>query len=186
MKIIRHLLTFAFFSACILQANAIAIKTIAPLPVTDTLLNITAPEFTLKDLNGNTIRLTDYKGKILVLDFWATWCVPCRESFPIMKTVISRYKNDPNVKFLFIDTKEKPDPKKVKKILTDSEYPFQVAFDDAAYSTFKNYQMPGIPSKYVIDANGVIRYQELGLNTLKTADALADELSLMIEKSRNR
>jgi len=186
MKKIRHLLPLIFFSVYITQANANALKTIAHTAVPDTLLNITAPEFVLKDLNGNTVRLTDYKGKILVLDFWATWCVPCRQSFPIMETVIAKYKDDPNVKFLFIDTKEVSDPKKVKKFLSDNKYPFEVAFDDLTSSTFKNYQMPGIPSKYVIDANGVIRFQELGLNTLKTAAVLADELSVMIERARGK
>lgn len=177
---------FVFLSAYMLQANAIVLKTIARTPVADTLLNIIAPEFTLKDLNGNTVRLADYKGKILVLDFWATWCVPCRQSFPIMKTVMKKYKDDPDVKFLFIDTKEIPDPGKVKKFLSDNKYSFHVAFDDTTSSTFKNYQMPGIPSKYVIDAHGMIRYQELGLNTRKTAASLADELSVMIERVRSK
>ena len=63
----------------ILSAEAATNKT------ADTALNQPAPDFQLKDSNGKTVSLADYKGKTLVIDFWATWCVPCRNSFPAVK-----------------------------------------------------------------------------------------------------
>src|ERR1700744_2237216 len=127
---------------------------------TDTTLNRPAPDFQLKDMNGKTVSLADYKGKILVIDFWATWCVPCRHSFPATKMAIEKYKNDPNVKFLFIDTREKEAnyPDLAKKFMADNHYPFYYVFDEKSddgkmNATFKKYTIPGIPAKFFIDGN---------------------------------
>jgi peroxiredoxin len=152
----------------------------------DTTLNNAAPDFRLRDINGKDIQLADYKGKVLILDFWATWCEPCRKSFPVMKMVMSKYKNDPKVKFLFIDTKEPANAGNVKKFLAANGYSFQVAFDQKEpnttnYTTFLNYKMPGIPAKYIIDPKGIIRFKEVGFNVLKTQRQLADELASQIE-----
>ena len=185
--ILLTLVSFAFFSGHANAATNTGLHREAPA---DSLLNIPAPAFSLKDLNGKTVRLADYKGKILVLDFWATWCVPCRNSFPIMKTVMAKYQGDPGVQFLFIDTKEVADPKKVKSFLAKNHYPFPVAFDEAGadgkYTTFQRYQLPGIPAKYVIGPDGNIRFQELGFNTNKTTDESVKELSAMIETLRGQ
>jgi thiol-disulfide isomerase/thioredoxin len=152
----------------------------------DTTLNIAAPDFKLRDISGKEVSLADYKGKVLILDFWATWCEPCRKSFPIMKLVMSKYKNDPKVKFLFIDTKEPENAGNVKKFLAANGYPFHVAFDQKEpnttnYTTFLNYKMPGIPAKYIVDPKGIIRFKEVGFNFLKTQRQLTDELSSQIE-----
>ncbi|WP_259067028.1 TlpA family protein disulfide reductase [Mucilaginibacter sp. X4EP1] len=155
----------------------------------DSTLNIHAPDFKLKDMDGNVVSLSDYKGKILILDFWATWCKPCRESFPIMKIVIDKFKNDPNVKFLFIDTQEKPDISKVKAIMSGNDYKFHIAFDQPGPNgtrslTLALYKTPGIPTKYVIDSNGMIRFVDLGFNSAKSPEQLADELSIAIENAK--
>jgi len=70
-------------------------------------LNAAAPDFRLKDMSGKDVTLSSLKGKVVVLDFWATWCVPCHENFPAVQKVVDHYKNDQNVVFLFIDTREK-------------------------------------------------------------------------------
>jgi thiol-disulfide isomerase/thioredoxin len=60
-------------------------------------------------LNGNEVSLEQFKGKIVIIDFWATWCGPCLQSFPGLQTSVDKYKDNNDVKFLFINTWERVD-----------------------------------------------------------------------------
>ncbi|MEO3408505.1 TlpA disulfide reductase family protein [Mucilaginibacter sp. CAU 1740] len=177
------LLIILFFVCLASNVNASA------KPLVDTVSNRPAPKFILKDTNGKIVRLADYKGKTLVIDFWATWCIPCRKSFPAIKMVMEKYKNDPTVKFLFIDTKEVAAnyKKLVRDFLADNKYDFHTVFDEKGEDgkmdlNFKKYLMPGIPAKYFIDKNGIIRYQSLGFNTALSIKESALEIKNIIEK----
>ncbi|MET0635326.1 MAG: TlpA disulfide reductase family protein [Chitinophagaceae bacterium] len=157
----------------------------------DSTINIKAPDFQLKDIDGKNVSLKDYKGKVLVLDFWATWCMPCRESFPSVKMVVDKYANDPEVAFLFIDTREKVDnyPELVKKFLAKTNYPFHVVYDEKGDDgkmdvTFKKYRMQGIPAQYFIDPNGIIRFSTLGFKPGQSVQQSADEITDLIEKTK--
>jgi len=190
MKKNRFITMLSFTFLIFFAPGANAAKQDSLIIKQDDMLNAAAPNFKLRDLKGKTVRLSDYRGKTLILDFWATWCEPCRKSFPIMKIVMAKFKNDPQVKFLFIDTKESQNTRKVKKILATGAYPFPVIFDQAEpkstrYTTFINYKMPGIPAKYIIDSKGIIRFTELGFNYIKPQQELADELSSQILHIRN-
>lgn len=154
----------------------------------DSMLNDKAPDFVLRDINGKVVSLADYKGKVLVLDFWATWCVPCRESFPAVQKTINKYKDDPKVSFLFMDTREKTDNyvDVIKKFLADNHYTFNVILDEKSpdgtqSKMFKQYVMPGIPTKFIIDGNGIIRFKVIGFNPNLTEEEVVKELSGMIE-----
>lgn len=147
-----------------------------------------AAMFSLKDVDGNTVSLEDYKGKTIVLDFWATWCVPCKKSFPAMKMAMNKYKDDPNVKFFFINTWETGDvTSEVKKYMNDHQYPFEVLMDLKEADTgvnkvAKSYSVSAIPAKFVIDKNGNIRFV---LSDFWADDnAAVEELSAMIEMAQ--
>ena len=115
-----------------------------------------AIDFTLVNLEGKNVKLSDYRGKVIVLDFWATWCGPCRASFPNMQKLVNEYKNK-NVEFFFIDTWQEGNPpainKEVAKFITDTKYTFNVLFDYKREIVTK-YKIEGIPTKIVIDKNG--------------------------------
>ena len=115
-----------------------------------------APNFTLTNLEGKTVQLSDYIGNLVVLDFWATWCGPCKASFPKMQEIVTKYK-DKNVVFLFVDTWEqnKPDQtlKKVTQFITDKKYSFNIVFDSKE-SVVNDYKVSFIPKKFVIDPKG--------------------------------
>ena len=85
-----------------------------------------APDFELKDTQGNTVKLSDLKGKNIIVDFWATWCGPCRKSFPGMKIAHEKYKDDPNVEFLFVNTWERVENKvkNASDFMKQNKYPF--------------------------------------------------------------
>jgi len=117
-----------------------------------------AIDFTLKNLDGKEIKLSDYKGKVIVLDFWATWCGPCKASFPKMQNLVTKYKGK-DVAFLFVNTwengKEEDIFKKVTSYITDKKFDFNVVFDSKS-EVVTNYKVNGIPTRVVIDKNGTI------------------------------
>lgn len=153
------------------------------------MLNEKAPEFSLKDLEGNEIALADLRGKTVVLDFWATWCGPCKASFPAMQTAVNDLKQNENVKFLFIDTMEngKTDARKKRagEFVESKDYSFHVLLDtptegsDRAGATADAYGVTGIPTKIVIGPQGKIRFKAMGFDG--NDQKLVDELKMMIE-----
>ena len=144
-----------------------------------------ATGFTLKNLQGESISLASLKGKVVVLDFWATWCGPCKASFPGMQTALNKYKNDKDVVFLFVDTWENKEHAKMKEdaaqFIKDNKYTFNVVLDEKD-KTVTDYKVEGIPTKFVIDKNGTVKYQSTGFGG--NADELVEELSLMIENAK--
>jgi thiol-disulfide isomerase/thioredoxin len=152
-------------------------------------LHVPAPQFKFKDSTGAFVKLSDYKGKIIVLDFWATWCGPCVASFPMMQDAVNKFKKDSSVVFLFIDTweyAENPE-QNVLAFLHKDKYDFNILFDikDAQTKEFinvKQFGIDGIPAKFVIDDKGFIRYRLKGFSgDIKNS---VDELSLMINNAR--
>lgn len=155
--------------------------------------NQPAPAFELKDMDGKTVSLTDYKGKVVVLDFWATWCGPCKMSFPGMQMVLNKYKDDKDVVFLFIDTREKTENYKdlVKDFLANNHYSFKVIFDEIGKDGiqnkfFKMYKLVGIPTKFIIDKNGIVRFEKINYMMGGSDNDLADEVAEMIEKTKKQ
>ncbi len=155
------------------------------------MMNEPAPNFTLTDLEGNQVSLGSLKGKVVVLDFWATWCVPCKASFPGMQMAVDKFKNDPNVKFLFIHTWERvANPiAEAKTYIEGMKYNFHVLMDLIDPETRSNkvvesYQVGSIPTKFVIDQNGHIRFRIKGADASKIA--MVDEITMMIELARRK
>jgi thiol-disulfide isomerase/thioredoxin len=134
------------------------------------MLNETAPAFSLKDIEGKQVSLSDYKGKIVILDLWATWCVPCIASFPAMQKQMEKH---PDVIFLFIAVNEKADgvQERVKTFINKYKYPFLVLIDEpikeapGKFVITSSYKPTGIPAKYFIDRNGKLRFKSKGFNT---------------------
>ncbi|MDH6456593.1 cytochrome c-type biogenesis protein [Fusobacterium sp. PH5-7] len=123
-----------------------------------------AYDFELKDQYGNTHKLSDYKGKVVFLNFWATWCPPCREEMPHIEEIYKEYgynKNDVIILGVASPaTAENPSPQdeseeKIKAFLTKNNYTFPVVFDVKG-EIFRNYYINAFPTTFMIDREGNI------------------------------
>ena len=109
-----------------------------------------APDFTLTDLNGEEVSLSDYKGKIVFLNFWATWCVYCDMEMPDLDKID---KENDDVVVLAVNVME--DKKTVEPYITKGGYEFDVVLDtDGEIS--RNYLIRPLPTSYFIDAEGIL------------------------------
>ena len=151
------------------------------------MLSKNAPGFRLVNLQGNEVDFASLKGKVVIVDFWATWCGPCIASFPTMQRMVDKYKNNPDVVFLFIDTWENvPNRKKlVEDFMAKHKYTFNVLYDkpkeegSSEFTVVKDYEVEGIPTKFVVDGNGQIRFKSIGWGGNEFA--FMQELQMMIE-----
>jgi thiol-disulfide isomerase/thioredoxin len=155
------------------------------------MVNIPAPAFSLVNLKGETVSLASLRGKIVILDYWATWCVPCLASFPGMQMAIDKYRSNPNIVFLFINTSQREDNrlKIVKDYMASTSYTFNVLLDQRdsrdvdKFEVRNRYNVSGIPAKFIIDAKGNIRFKMVGSSDVP--EEILKELDMAISLISN-
>lgn len=157
--------------------------------------NIPAPDFSLMNLKGEKVTLSDFKGKIVILDYWATWCGPCKLSFPGMQKAIDKYRANPNIVFLFIDTWQNEATtiereKAVRDYINTTKYTFNILLDtpekqnNSLFNVVSRYKVVGIPTKFLIDGKGNIRFKLEGY--AGSDEGVVKEIDTMISLTANQ
>ena len=120
----------------------------------------TAPDFTLTSSNGEKITLSDLRGKTIFIDFWATWCAPCRESIPHL---VDLYKTYHDKGFVIIGVSvDRGDPDLVRRFATSLDIPYPIVIAHGELE--KQYGVTALPTGFLVDKDGMIREKFLGFS----------------------
>lgn len=117
-----------------------------------------APDFELTTLDGETVKLSDYKGKRVMLNFWATWCPPCRAEMPDME----KFQKNKDIQVLAVNlTETESNPNKVQKFIDELSLTLTIPLDNES-AVSNEYQVMAYPTTYMIDSNGQIQFVTMG------------------------
>jgi peroxiredoxin len=129
-----------------------------------------APDFSLSDLNDKPYRLSDFRGKVVFLNFWATWCKPCREEMPSMEVLYKNFGKDGLV-ILAVSIDRVTTTKDIPPFIKGMNLTFPVLIDSWG-QTDKPYKRMGVPETFIIDQQGVIREIVIGPRDWTRLDSL--------------
>lgn len=125
-----------------------------------TLKDDKAPEFSLKSVDGKTVKLSDYKGKVVIIDFWATWCPPCRKGIPDLISIQNEFKD--KVVIIGISLDREKTIKDVPGFVKNNGINYPVVYgDDKVVIDYGGIQ--SIPTSFVVDKNGTVVDMHVGL-----------------------
>jgi peroxiredoxin len=136
-------------------------------------LGTLAPDFTLTDLNGQSVTLSDYRGKPVMLNFWATWCPYCRRQIPYLLEASEETAKE-GLEFF---TVSREDEASIKEFMQQEGYAFTVAVDPDS-AVWESYHIGGIPHTFFIDSDGIIRSAHKG--AFKDTSQVLDELQKIL------
>lgn len=129
-----------------------------------------APDFVLTDLNDKPQRLSDFRGKVVFLNFWATWCKPCREEMPSMEVLHKNFEKDGLV-ILAVSIDRVTTTKDIPPFIKGMNLTFPVLIDSWG-KTDKPYKRMGVPETFIIDRDGIIREIVIGPRDWTRLDSL--------------
>jgi thiol-disulfide isomerase/thioredoxin len=145
--------------AALLASIAIAVPVAAMQPGT------AAPDFALPTATGESVALSGLQGRVVYVDFWASWCTPCRRSFPWMNALQKRYGKDGLVIVAINVDKKRSD---AERFLRDTPAEFTVVYDPQGAAPAA-YDVQGMPSSYLVDRRGSVVAVEQGFHDERTA-----------------
>ena len=162
--ILRAYVAPALFACLLLTGIVYAGGSIEPYPN-----GSAAPEFELQDFDNQMHRLSEYRGKVVLVNFWASWCIPCIEEMPGMQRTADTLSDRP-FEILAINIAEQQN--RIQRFLKSMDIKFRVLLDRDG-STFKAWQGRVLPISFLVDPEGRIRYRAIGPIDWDTDEVLA-------------
>jgi peroxiredoxin len=139
------------------------------------LLGAAAPSFELPTADKKQkITLASYAGKVVVVDFWATWCTPCHDSFPAYQRIAEKFGSKVAVVGISVDE----DPAGIPKFAKETGAKFPLAWDDGQV-TSKSYQPPTMPTSFIVDSSGIVRFVHSGFHSGEEQEIESEVSSLL-------
>ena len=117
-----------------------------------------APNFTLKSLGGKNLKLSEYRGQVVMINFWASWCAPCRQEMPLLEALYKKYKP---LGFTLLGVNVEQDSSKAATLLKSIKVSFPILFDNKN-KVSKLYKVAAMPTTVIIDRSGNLRYIHKG------------------------
>lgn len=139
--------------------TVVAMITKSPeVPVKKAAVGLSAPVFQLTDTEGRTWDLSGLKGKVVVLNFWASWCDSCKDENPSLQALVNSEKG--NERFVFASVLYKDEPSKAIEYMKKNGIDFPLLIDNKSVSSA--YGLTGVPETFIIDKKGVVREKIIG------------------------
>ncbi len=152
-RVLAVAVIFAWSAAAVLAADSRPVPLLSPMPGTPE-----APDFSLGDLDGGTVRLSDLRGQVVIVNFWATWCPPCRFEIPSMQRTWDAVRG---TGIVLLAVHVGGDEDKVWQFATDYAVDFPVLLDPDSAVT-DAWPVIGLPTTFVVDPSGRIAYRAIG------------------------
>ena len=137
------------FAICLLLAGATQVRADISGP---------APDFTLKSRSGENIKLSELRGQVVMINFWASWCGPCRQEMPLLEQIYQHYQP---MGFTLLGVNVEEDSAAAEKVLKEISVSFPVLYDNKNRVS-ESYQVRAMPSTFLIDRDGQVRYLHQG------------------------
>jgi len=134
-----------------------------------------APDFALKTLDGQAVHLSDYRGKAVLINLWATWCPPCLAEMPAIQAAYEKYK-DQGLVVLGIDYTAQDNLANVTAFVAKYQLTFPILLDQGGNISSLSYDMHGLPDSYFIDRSGVVRRMISGAIPAELMDGFIQEI----------
>ncbi len=137
---------------------ALAVIVVLSTDISAGLEKVAAPDFTLKSADGKNIRLSEFRGDVVLINFWASWCGPCRQEMPVLSDLHDRYKS---LGFTVLGINVEENSSDARRLLGKIPVSFPILFDNTS-TVSKQYDVVAMPSTVIVDRDGNMRYLHKG------------------------
>lgn len=159
------------------RVRAMLVATLVSLPAMAVAPQGPAPLFQLDSMNGAPVSLDDLKGQVVMINFWASWCGPCRQEMPLLEKLHAKYKP---MGFTMLGVNVEPDSSLASGFLAKTPVTFPILFDTKS-EVSKLYQVAGMPSTVIIDRKGNLRWVHKGYKP-GDENAYLDQIRAMVRE----